>query len=79
VACNSELRAAVRKLAEEAGLPVYLPSPVFTTDNAAMIAAAAYPKLVRGQCSGWDLSADVSLRLQNIDLENPKKRARYRL
>jgi len=79
VACNSELRAAVRKLAEEAGLPVYIPSPVFTTDNAAMIAAAAYPKLARGECSGWDLSADVSLRLQNIDLENPKKKARYRL
>jgi N6-L-threonylcarbamoyladenine synthase len=79
VACNSELRSAVRKLAEEAGLPVYIPSPVFTTDNAAMIAAAGYPKLMRGECSGWDLSADVSLRLQNIDLENPKKKTRYRL
>jgi N6-L-threonylcarbamoyladenine synthase len=79
VACNSELRSAVRKLAEETGLPVYIPSPVFTTDNAAMIAAAGYPKLVRGQSSGWDLSADVSLRLPNIDLENPKKKMRYRL
>jgi N6-L-threonylcarbamoyladenine synthase len=79
VACNSELRAAVRRLAQEVGLPVYIPSPIFTTDNAAMIAAAGYPKLMRGQCSGWDLSADVSLRLQNIDLETPRKRARYRL
>jgi N6-L-threonylcarbamoyladenine synthase len=79
VACNSELRSAVRKLAEESGLPVYIPSPVLTTDNAAMIAAAGYPKLIRGECSGWDLSADVSLRLQNIDLENPKKKTRYRL
>jgi N6-L-threonylcarbamoyladenine synthase len=79
VACNSELRSAVRKLAQETGLPVYIPSPVFTTDNAAMIAAAGFPKLVRGQSSGWDLSADVSLRLQNIELENPKKKMRYRL
>lgn len=79
VACNSELRAAVRKLAGETGVPVYIPSPVFTTDNAAMIAAAGYPKLVRGQCAGWELSADVSLRLPNIDVESPKKKTRYRL
>jgi N6-L-threonylcarbamoyladenine synthase len=79
VACNSELRAAVRKLAGETGVPVYIPSPVFTTDNAAMIAAAGYPKLVRGECAGWDLSADVSLRLPNIDVERPKKKTRYRL
>ncbi len=79
VACNSELREAVRKLAGETSLPVYIPSPVFTTDNAAMIAAAGYPKLVRGECAGWDLSADVSLRLPNIDVEKPKKKMRYRL
>lgn len=79
VACNSELRAAVSRLGAEMGLPVFIPSPVFTTDNAAMIAAAGYPKLARGECAGWDMSADVSLRLQNIDLENPQKKTRYRL
>jgi tRNA N6-adenosine threonylcarbamoyltransferase len=79
VACNSELRASVRRLAEETGVPAYIPSPIFTTDNAAMIAAAGYPKLMRGECAGWDLSADVSLRLQNIDLETPRKKTRYRL
>jgi tRNA N6-adenosine threonylcarbamoyltransferase len=79
VACNSELRASVRRLAEDAGIPAYIPSPIFTTDNAAMIAAAGYPKLKRGECAGWDLSADVSLRLQNIDLETPRKKTRYRL
>jgi N6-L-threonylcarbamoyladenine synthase len=79
VACNSELRAAVRRFAEETAIPVYLPSPIFTTDNAAMIAAAAYPRLMRGECAEWSMSADVSLRLQNIDLETPKKKSRYRL
>ncbi len=81
VACNTELRAAVRQLAEEIGTPVYIPSPIYTTDNAAMIAAAGYPKLLRGESAGWEMSADVSLRLQNVDLEDPKarKKARYRL
>jgi hypothetical protein len=46
-----------------------------------MIAAAAYPKLLRGECASWDMSADVSLRLQNLDVEDVKmrKKARYRL
>jgi N6-L-threonylcarbamoyladenine synthase len=81
VACNSELRSAVTAIGESAGLPVYIPSPIFTTDNAAMIAAAGYPKLLRGEDSGLDLNADVSLRLQNVDVEDPslRKRARYRL
>ncbi|MBO0721061.1 MAG: hypothetical protein J2P41_09575, partial [Blastocatellia bacterium] len=79
VACNSELRAAVSRLAAETGLPGFIPSPVFTTDNAAMIAAAGYPKLARGECAEWNMSADVSLRLQNIDLESPQKKTRYRL
>jgi len=80
VACNSELRAAVRQLADELKVPAYIPSPIYTTDNAAMIAAAAYPKLLRGECLPWDASADVSLRLPNVDVEEtPKKKARYRL
>lgn len=81
VACNSELRAAVQQLAEELKIPAYIPSPIFTTDNAAMIAAAGYPKLLRGDSAAWNMSADVSLRLQNIDLEEsrPQKKARYRL
>lgn len=78
VACNSELRAGVRALAGELGIPVYIPSPIYTTDNAAMIAAAAYPKLLRGECAPWQMSAEVSWRIQNLDLE-VKKKARYRL
>jgi tRNA N6-adenosine threonylcarbamoyltransferase len=81
VACNSELRAAVRQLADELNAPAYIPSPIYTTDNAAMIAAAGYPKLLRGECAEWEMSADVSLRLQNVDVEDAKtkKKARYRL
>lgn len=81
VACNSELRATVKHLADELNVPAYIPSPIFTTDNAAMIAAAGYPKLLRGECASWEMSADVSLRLQNVDVEDAKlrKKARYRL
>lgn len=81
VACNTELRAAIKEVAEELGVPSYIPSPIYTTDNAAMIAAAGYPKLLRGENAGLSFSADVSLRLQNVDLEKPRpgKRVRYRL
>ena len=81
VACNSELRAAVQKLADELKIPAYIPSPIYTTDNAAMIAAAGYPKLLRGEHLPWDASADVSLRLPNVDVEEakPKQKQRYRL
>jgi N6-L-threonylcarbamoyladenine synthase len=81
VACNSELRATVKQMADEMNVPAYVPSPIYTTDNAAMIAAAGYPKLLRGECAGWDMSADISLRLQNVDVEDAKlrKKVRYRL
>lgn len=81
VACNSELRASVKKLADELKVPADIPSPIYTTDNAAMIAAAGYPKLLRGECAGWEMSADVSMRLPNIDVEEMKgkKKVRYRL
>jgi N6-L-threonylcarbamoyladenine synthase len=81
VACNSELRASVKQLADELRIPAFIPSPIYTTDNAAMIAAAGYPKLLRGECAGWEMSADVSLRLQNVDVEDVRagKKVRYRL
>lgn len=79
VACNSELRAGVSELGAELGIPVHVPSPIYTTDNAAMIAAAGYPKLERGEVSPWRMSAEVSWRIQNVDVEVPVKRVRYRL
>jgi N6-L-threonylcarbamoyladenine synthase len=80
VACNSELRAAIKQLATEWQVPAYIPSPLYTTDNAAMIAAAGYPKLLRSECAAWEMSADLSLRLQNVDVEViTGKKKRYRL
>ncbi len=82
VACNGALRDASRQTAERLGAPVYFPSPNLSTDNAAMIAAAGTVKLQAGERAGLDLNADVTLRLQNIDLEDEAlKRAgvRYRL
>jgi len=46
-----------------------------------MIAAAGTVKLRAGERAGWDLNADVMLRLQNLDVEDAelRKRVRYRL
>src|SRR5712692_3896410 len=81
VACNGALREASREAATKLGVPVYFPSPHLSTDNAAMIAAAGTVKLQAGERAGWDLNADVMLRLQNIDVEDEelRKRVRYRL
>jgi N6-L-threonylcarbamoyladenine synthase len=81
VACNGALREAARAAAAKLGLPVYFPSPHLSTDNAAMIAAAGTVKLEAGERAGWDLNADVMLRLQNIEVEDEelRKRVRYRL
>jgi N6-L-threonylcarbamoyladenine synthase len=82
VACNGALREASRTAATELGLPVYFPSPHLSTDNAAMIAAAGTVKLQAGERAGLDLNADVTLRLQNIEVEDEELRrakVRYRL
>lgn len=81
VACNSALREAARRTAEKLGVPVYFPSTHLSTDNAAMIAAAGTVKLQAGERAGWDLNANVMLRLQNIEVEDEelRKRVRYRL
>lgn len=81
VACNNSLRDASRQAAERLGVPVYFPSPHLSTDNAAMIAAAGTAKLLAGECASLDLNADVTLRLQNFDVEDEALRSRvhYRL
>lgn len=82
VACNGALREASRLAAEQLGVPVYFPSPHLSTDNAAMIAAAGTVKLEAGERAGWDLNADVSMRLQNVEVEDDalrRSRVRYKL
>ena len=61
VACNSGLREAARSA--DLPYPVYFPSPGLSTDNAAMIAAAAFPKLERGEFAGFDIAAQAGLTL----------------
>ena len=61
VACNSGLRAAVTE--KSMGLPVHFPSPGLSTDNAVMIAAAAFPKFRRGEFADLSASAEPNLTL----------------
>jgi len=64
VAANRELRETFALEAAKAGLPVYFPSRKLSTDNAAMIAAAAFPRLQAGDFAGADFSAEASLALR---------------
>ena len=82
VACNLELQRRATGLSERSGVPVYFPSRHLSTDNAAMIAAVGYAKLQAGDLAGPDLTADVTLRLQNIfdpDEVQRKKKRPYRV
>jgi N6-L-threonylcarbamoyladenine synthase len=63
VAANRELRETFQAEAGRRGLPVFFPSRALSTDNAAMIAAAAYPRLMAGECAGADLNAQAVLPL----------------
>jgi N6-L-threonylcarbamoyladenine synthase len=63
VAANEELRASFEREAIQRGLQIFLPSRELSTDNAAMIAAAAYPKLLNHQFAGSDLDAAAALPL----------------
>jgi N6-L-threonylcarbamoyladenine synthase len=64
VAANQELRATFQREAEMQGLPVFFPSRKLSTDNAAMIAAAAFPKFVRRQFVAMDFSAEAGMALR---------------
>lgn len=63
VASNSCLRERMKKACDEAGLRLCYPSPVFCTDNAAMIGCAAYYEYMKGRRDGLDLNACPNLKL----------------
>ena len=65
VAANRELRVRFTSEAAARGLPIAFPSLSLSTDNAAMIAAAAYPKLITDDLAPPTLTADPSLPLGN--------------
>ena len=64
VAANSELRERFELEAAKEGMPVYFPSRKLSTDNAAMIAAAAFPKFLAGDFAAPEFSAEASLALR---------------
>jgi N6-L-threonylcarbamoyladenine synthase len=64
VAANNELRQTFDRVATQQGLPVYFPSRPLSTDNAAMIAAAAYPKFLARQFAPMDFSAEAGMVLR---------------
>lgn len=63
VAANSALRQAMKDACEARGIELYYPSPIFCTDNAAMIASAGYYEFMKGNTATWDLNAVPGLQL----------------
>ena len=63
VASNTALRTAMTEACRRRGYTFYCPSPIYCTDNAAMIGCAAYYEYLRGTRHGWDLNAVPNLRL----------------
>ena len=63
VASNSTLRQAMKDACEKKGIEFYYPSPIFCTDNAAMIGVAAHYEYLKGTRHGWDLNAVPNLKL----------------
>ena len=63
VASNSALREAFGVACKKAGIAFYRPSPIFCTDNAAMIGVAGYYEYKKGVRHGFDLNAVPNLSL----------------
>lgn len=63
VASNSAIRKAFEEKCARENIQFYHPSPIFCTDNAAMIGVAAYYEYIKGTRHGWDLNAVPNLKL----------------
>ena len=63
VASNTHLRDAMTEACEKRGIEFFRPSPIYCTDNAAMIGVAAYYEYIAGVRSDWDLNAVPNLKL----------------
>ena len=66
VAANRELRATFEREASMQGIPVFFPSRSLSTDNAAMIAAAAYPKFLARDFLPMDFSVEPGMKLGGV-------------
>jgi N6-L-threonylcarbamoyladenine synthase len=63
VASNSAIRAAFESECAKNQIQFYHPSPIYCTDNGAMIGVAAYYEYIAGTRHGWDLNAIPNLKL----------------
>ncbi len=63
VASNSALRASMKEACDKEGITLYCPSPIFCTDNAAMIGVAGYYEYIKGNFADLSLNAVPNLRL----------------
>lgn len=63
VASNSALRAGMEKACKKEGFQLYYPSPIYCTDNGAMIGVAGYYEFIKGTRHGWDLNAVPNLKI----------------
>ena len=63
VASNTALRSAMQEACRERGYAFYMPSPIYCTDNAAMIGCAGYYDYLNGKRAGLDLNAVPGLKL----------------
>ncbi len=63
VASNSMLRACMENVCNKENVKFVYPSPVFCTDNAAMIGVAGFHDFINGKRSGWDLNAVPNLKI----------------
>lgn len=73
VVCNSALRTALRAVGDKMGIEIRIPSPKFTTDNAAMIAAAGYARLMRGERADSKLEANPVMKLHTTETLRSKR------
>jgi N6-L-threonylcarbamoyladenine synthase len=64
VAANSALRSSFEQRAARSGVRIHFPSRIMSTDNAAMIAAAAFSKWVAKEFAGMEISAEANLQLR---------------
>lgn len=63
VASNSALRFGMEEVCARENLSLYYPSPIYCTDNAAMIGVAGYYEYIKGTRHGWDLNAVPNLKI----------------
>lgn len=64
VAANEALRTQLKKVCQEQQISFFVPSPIYCTDNAAMIGVAAYHEYKNGIRNGWDLNAIPNLKIR---------------